>query len=375
MGKSTGWTVGSLVFFLCVVLCVVQSSAQAAKTFAVGMETKSFVDQSRRNYANTGPRPLQTVIWFPAAAGTVPAVQPEPDGFTKGMFVLQPVVPNAPLPSGNQKYPLIVLSHGTSSIALSMSWLGWYLAAHGFIVAGVNHHGNTGAEPRLLPQGFMLEWERPRDLSVLIDKLMMDPKFGAHIDPERIAAAGHSAGGATVIELAGGVFDADNIKRFCNAHPDHSDCTLPPIFQKWEAEFERMKGTDPVVQQSLRHQHDPHRDPRIKAVLAMAPAVGDAFSAATLQSIRIPVYVVAGAGDKVVSPVTNAEWYAREIPGAQLKIFPGEAGHYVFGTECTTRGEKALEVCRDGPGVNRAQIHRDTERMALEFFEKSFQTK
>ena len=52
-----------------------------------------------------------------------------------------------------------------------------------------------------------------------------------------------------------------------------------------------------------------------------------------------------------------------EIPGAQLKILPGNAGHYVL-------GKKALEVCRDGLGVDRAQIHKETEQAALDFLER-----
>ena len=130
--------------------------AQAKQTFAVGFETRSYVDEGRRNYSNTAARPLDTLIWYPAAPGTAAAIQPEPDSPIKGMFAMQPIAPGAALPSANRKYPLIVLSHGTSSLVYSMSWLAWSLASHGYIVAGVNHHGNTGAEPQMVPQGFML---------------------------------------------------------------------------------------------------------------------------------------------------------------------------------------------------------------------------
>lgn len=340
----------------------------AQKTYTVGFETRSFTDDARRNYANTGPRPLETVIWYPAAEGSVAAVQPEPESFIKGMFVIEPNAPKAPLPAGKQRFPLIVLSHGTSSLAYSMGWLGWYLASRGYIVAGVNHHGNTAAEPQMLAQGFVLEWERPRDLSVLIDKMLVDSKFGPRIDAARIGAAGHSAGGATVIELAGGVFDAMG---YCDKHPKDINCSLPPLFQQWIAGYNKIKDTDPVVQESLRRQHDPHLDPRVKAVFAMAPAVGFAFSEESLRSIRVPVFIAVGAGDTVVDPKTNAERYARLIPGAQLKIFPGSANHYIFGTLCNPSGEKALDSCRPDAGVDRAKVHVETENLAYGFFQKS----
>ena len=204
---------------------------------------------------------------------------------------------------------------------------------------------------------------------------MADPKFGSHIDPNRIGAAGHSAGGATVIELAGGVFDSDALAKFCATNAKDPGCDIPPVFKQWIADYEKIRDTDPVIQEALKHQHDPHRDPRVKAVLAMAPAVGHAFTAANLHSIHIPVYIVTGAGDDIVSAANNAQWYASQIPGAHLKIFPGSTGHFVFGSSCTTAGQKAIFICRDGSDVNREQVHQAVEQIALQFFENSFRQK
>src|ERR1700678_2920864 len=86
---------------------------------------------------------------------------------------------------------------------------------------------------------------------------------------------------------------------------------------------------------------------------------------------HIPVYVVTGAGENIVSAANNAEWYAQNIPGAQLKIFPGNVGHFVFGSDCTPAGVKALFVCQDAEGVSRAEVHWETERLALQFFERN----
>ena len=58
-----------------------------------------------------------------------------------------------------------------------MMWLGHYLASRGYIVAALNHHGNTASEKQPAAQGFLLVWERPRDLTVVLDKLLADSFF------------------------------------------------------------------------------------------------------------------------------------------------------------------------------------------------------
>ena len=84
-----------------------------------------------------------------------------------------------------------------------MAWLAETLASNGYIVAAVNNHGNTAAEPSYQLHGFMLWWERARDISVLIDRLVADPQSGAHIDRSRIGVAGFSLGGYTALAMVG----------------------------------------------------------------------------------------------------------------------------------------------------------------------------
>jgi predicted dienelactone hydrolase len=69
------------------------------------------------------------------------------------------------------------------------------------------------------------------------------------------------------------------------------------------------------------------RDPRVRAVFAMAPGLADAFLPDSLALIDIPVAIVAGAADEVVSVKRNAEFFAAKIPRAQLTIFPAPPVH------------------------------------------------
>ena len=65
-----------------------------------------------------------------------------------------------------------------------LAWLGEPLARAGYVVAGINHHGNTAAEDLPTPEGFMLWWERAVDLSRVLDRLLDDSKFGPLIDSQ-----------------------------------------------------------------------------------------------------------------------------------------------------------------------------------------------
>ena len=251
-----------------------------------------------------------------------------------------------------------------------MMWLGYYLAAHGYIVAAVNHHGNTAAEQQRAAQGFLLYWERPRDLTVVLDKLLADPVFGAHIDRNRIGAAGFSLGGYTVISIAGGVFSPHEFETFCRSTQRDFTCEPQNEFPDAPRLFEELKKTDPVVQEALRHAGDSYRDKRIKRVFAIAPALGSGFTAAGLDKIKIPVRIVVGQADKIAPLATNAQRYATLIKGAQLTILPGEIGHYTFLAECTPHGKAFVDVCRDAETVDRAIVHQQVAQLALEFFEQ-----
>jgi predicted dienelactone hydrolase len=351
-----------------------QGQARDRSAFTVGVAQRAFVDEDRRNWQGTGPRPLTTVIWYPAASGSK---RKAPDPQTQKYFVSYPLAAGAVISGQEPKYPLMVLSHGNTSSAQSLDWLGYYLASHGYVVAAVDHHGNTAAEEGgPIPQGLVAEWERPRDLSVLIDKMLGDPLFGPRIDAERIGAAGHSSGGATVLELAGAIFDPNQIKAFCEVKKTDPNCNPPPMIREQLDKFAELTKTDAAVEASLKRSHLPYGDSRVKAVFAMAPAIGLGHTDASLRAVRIPVYIVAGRADDITPFATNAERFANLIPTATLTIPPGMVGHATFGSLCTPTGLKdAGWVCHDEAGVARARVHEQVEQLALSFFQSSLAVK
>lgn len=187
----------------------------------VGLSFAAYADAARRSWTGPEDRPLATAVWYPAAPGS------RESEWRVGIFNAGWNARKAPLSAATAKRPLIVLSHGTGGGAAGMAWLAEMLASNGYIVAAVNHHGNTAAEPSYQLQGFMLWWDRARDISVLIDKLLADPQFGAHIDSSRIGVAGFSLGGYTSLATVGARLAYEQWKSFCASQPSPL-CSGPP---------------------------------------------------------------------------------------------------------------------------------------------------
>jgi predicted dienelactone hydrolase len=261
-----------------------------------------------------------------------------------------------------------MLSHGTGGTAQSVAWLATALAMRGYIVAAVNHPGNTALAPYTV-QGFTLWWLRAKDLTTALDNILTDDEFGPRIDPQRIGAAGFSLGGYTVIELAGGITSRRLLDEFCVEPANRTSCKPPPEFADLFAKAKALSETDTAFAEALRGESASYRDPRIRAGFAIAPAIGPAVTPTSLAAITIPVAIVAGAADSIVPIDANAEYYASRIPHAELTIFPGGIDHYTFLDECTPAGRDVIApLCTDRPGVDRGQVHDTAIALAAKFF-------
>jgi len=110
--------------------------------------------------------------------------------------------------------------------------------------------------------------DRTRHIPALIDGLEGDATLGQAIDAGKIGIVGHSAGGYAAILSAGGV----------------------PDFSQFRGRCRRNSEQDPG---RPRLTHDPAKSPfvdaRIRAVAAMAPALGCLFDKDSLSAIRTPI--------------------------------------------------------------------------------------
>lgn len=363
---------GLLLAGILVCLLAACSTAPPDRPGRVGLTTRAWLDESRMRWDGAGPRPLSTSIWYPVSADRVEQeLVVGPPGlpiFRRGW-----VARDAPfvLPT-DSRLPLVVLSHGTGGSAESFSWLAEHLAARGYLVAGVTHHGNSIEADDLSVQGFFLFWERAPDISRMLDRLLADPEFGPAIDRNRIAAAGFSLGGNTVVLLAGAQLDTQSYFAACeSARAVPSSCAPPP-----EAPFDREDllaaiASDPATRASIEAADRSYRDERISAVYAIAPAVIASMSDAGIEAVEVPLRAVVGSADTMAPPPENAHRLARLAPGATLWELDG-VDHYTFLGACGWGGRLLLgDICRETPAGSRAAVLPEVASDGLRFFESA----
>ena len=255
--------------------------------FHVGRIVRAWVDSSRPSWNGRGLRPLQTTIWYPTndSVRAVDWFRGPPDA---PLFRLGASTFDAPMWSTSGRYPLVVLSHGTGGSAAMLGWLGEALASAGYIVAAVDHHGNTSVEAEPAAAGFTLWWERATDVSAVIDHILADSTFGPRIDPAAIGVADFALGGYTALAVAGGRTSVATWRAFCRSDARGADdgfCDPPPEFPDVAEAFAKVRD-DSVVKASLARESASLRDRRVRAVYAVAP-VGRMFTDASLRAIQL----------------------------------------------------------------------------------------
>jgi predicted dienelactone hydrolase len=318
----------------------------------VGTTYLKFIDKAR-------DRSIEVRIWYPAKE-VVNAERITYYSAFKGS-----AISNAPYLSGRGRYPLIMLSHGDRGSHNDQSWLAESLAANGYIVAAPSHWLNTWMENT--PEATIEVWERPKDISFTLDRLLSHKVWQKRINTQLIGVAGHSAGGYTALALAGAEYHVEEMLAYCEAKNWQQECDLVA-----DADFNSIDATQSTLS---------YLDIRIKAVLAMAPALGPAISIDSLNKIQVPVAIVAAEDDELIQFAQNAEVFSQHIPEAEL-IRLNQGGHFVFMPECTALGKlftyfHRFDVCghRSNTEKIRSHLHQTIEQAAIDFFDKNLKAR
>lgn len=330
----------------------------------VGRQHRAYVDTIRTDWAGAAPRPLATTVWYPAPDRSI-ELQWRVGVFRSGQSAL-----NAPF-KDNHRRPLVVMSHGTGGSAAQLSWLAERLVQAGYLVAAVNHHGNTAAEEKTWPHGFVLPAERAMDLSALIDRLLADEELAPHIDPNRIAAAGFSIGGYSALAAAGAHLGFADRQRRCVNDPGNPVCNLPPEAGFLEGDVRTLASSDATFVAALLRDERQFSDPRIRAVYAIAPAFLSLMEKRDFPFPGIPTRVVLAEGDRQILLSQTLGSVEEHAALATVMTIP-DAGHYAFLAPCSLRGRLLVRsLCKDPNGIDREGLHDQVGADAAAFLDAS----
>jgi predicted dienelactone hydrolase len=197
------------------------------------------------------------------------------------------VSPDAPVAEG--RFPLVVVSHGNSGSPFVYRTITIHLARHGYVVAQLEHLGNSRNDNSL--EGTLENLvRRPRHVRLTLDAVSRDAVLGAHVQPDNAAILGHSMGGYTALAVAGG---------------------LP-----WTKDRERV---------------DVEPDPRVRALVLMAPGTAFYFPEDSLRNVTVPILMLTAEHDPV-TPRWQAELLLDRAPDRSKVIWREieNAGHFSF---------------------------------------------
>src|SRR3990167_2365979 len=158
------------------------ASTQEIKINNLAVRTLHYGDENRQ-------RPVIVELWYPTEQ-----TGPFETG-SDAIWVHPQEIRDAPFASLPSKCPLILMSHGNRGDRRERSWLAASLVRKGFVVAAVEHYGNSRTTYN--PMLTMQFWERPRDVVFALDQLSADASMQEMVDFQKVGFVGYSLGGMT----------------------------------------------------------------------------------------------------------------------------------------------------------------------------------
>lgn len=257
---------------------------------------------------------------------------------------------------------LILLSHGIGGTELGHSSLAQALARNGYLVAALRHPGDNWQDRSLMeksPERYFEE--RPRQASRVIDAILADPAWKARIATDSqgplVGALGHSAGGYTVLALAGARPDLSRMRQHCMA-----EASEDPIFCRL--------GRSGVAMPPLPAATPALKDERVRAIVALAPT-GVLLTAESLAGVRSATMIYEAELDRFLVPRFHSEWVASNLPAPNLHRVPN-AWHFAFmDTPSMSLPSPDGDVAANPPGFDRAAFLRQLAVEITAFFDKT----
>lgn len=298
-----------------------------------------------------GDEPVNVALFYPTAR-SAGVVQLGP---------WRPVVSLGAPVSAEPLKGLILVSHGTGGNELAHHNLATRLAAEGYLVAAVRHPGDNWQDRSMITSGRYFG-ERPRQISRVLDALLASPEWSARIPAGRIGALGHSAGGYTVLALAGAQAEPARAAQHCRGvQDDPGFCALA----------KGPKAPQPAAAAPAATAPDGTLvsvpDARIRAVVALAP-MAVVFTPDSLKAVSVPVLLRVAEQDAVLTGRYHGGHVAAHLATAQAATVPG-AGHFAFMAQPSQAlPSDAGDAAANPAGFDRVAYHAELESQVVQFF-------
>ena len=279
---------------------------------------------------------LEGAVWYPCS---------QPSGEVNLRKFILPGVKDCPLPDG--KLPLVVVSHGRTGNFVGHHDTAEVLADAGFIVAAINHPGDTVTDLSRTDD-LSIYIQRPDDIKRLVDFMVGNSALASSIDRERIGLFGFSRGGYTGLVVIG-------------ANPDWAQTII--FCQQFTTRICDQIRAKEFPAQPLTH------DPRIKAAVIADP-LSVMFTADSFAAIGIPVQLWASefGGDGVLPH--SVDIVDRGLSSKHEYHVVPNAMHFSFLAPCSPALAKAVpQICADATGFDRVAFHGQFNADVLAFFQ------
>jgi predicted dienelactone hydrolase len=187
------------------------------------------------------------------------------------------------------------------------------------------------------------------------------------VDLTRAGAFGFSMGGFSALALGGAQVSLPRLTDYCTTMPDQPDC-------QWYlgGGIDSAQLDDSLISQSMR-------DPRIRAIFALDPALPRVVTPDSLSAMTIPV-MIANLGSPGQIPA-GMDWTdsAPLIPGPTLVNVSG-ATHFSPMMPCRLIGRIIIglagedSICADTAERDRATVRAEIEPQVVAFFQNALVT-
>ena len=236
-------------------------------------------------------RTLTLEVWYPTSeSGALTTYNDETRSGQK--FEIQAnAYRDVAIAKNENKYPVVVISHGYTGYRTIMHYLGEHLASHGYVVAAIDHTDSTNKEVNFAESpysGFPSTLlNRSRDQVFTFNTIAEHAFFENSVDSSRAGLIGYSMGGYGAVSTVGG----------CYAFNDSTAAMFtgtkePQAINIVKQALNTCAGGEASSDDVL---------PAWKAALALAPWGGQhqLFDVESLNNIDVPVLYIAGDNDDI----------------------------------------------------------------------------